>query len=224
VAVSSTGRFAAEQGDRFLRAVSSRIARTIKSPGVDEVHDLRVAIRRYRRILAVLKPCFPRVESRQIRRGLKQIMALAGAVRDHDIALRLSTRVVLSESPSDGSSGMVRQLQERREHAARALSTSLRRWVRGNLSASWREALKSGTAHKGADARFCATPADTTARTILPAMAKEHFVAGEAAMDDSASIDELHKFRIAAKNLRYTLDAFAPLYGESLVGLVDRLK
>jgi CHAD domain-containing protein len=41
---------------------------------------------------------------------------------------------------------------------------------------------------------------------------------------EKASVKEIHRFRIAAKNLRYTLDLFAPLYGTSLAGLLDQLK
>lgn len=216
---STTGQFAREQGDKLLRSLSTQIVRTIRSPGIDEVHDLRVAIRRFIRILIVLKPCFPRGESRRIRRGLKRIMVQAGAVRDNDIAMRLLTRLALAEA-----SPLVVQFGERRKEPAETLVTSLRRWVERNLPAGWRKALKSGGEPKGADARFCATPVDTVARRILPDMATEHFRRGKDAASDKASVKELHRFRIADKNLRYTLDLFAPLYGDSLLGLLDQLK
>jgi len=43
-------------------------------------------------------------------------------------------------------------------------------------------------------------------------MAEEYFSCGEEATRDKASAEKLHRFRIAAKNLRYTVDLFAPLY------------
>src|SRR5580693_2086033 len=94
---TTTGRFATEQADMLLQGVTTRITRTIRSHGIGEVHDLRVSIRRFSRILIVLKPCFPRGESRRIRRGLKRIMVQAGNVRDHDIAMRLLAKMALPE-------------------------------------------------------------------------------------------------------------------------------
>jgi CHAD domain-containing protein len=219
VSSSTTAQFAKEQGDKLLRSLSSQIVRTIRTPNVDEVHDLRVAIRRFTRILVALKPCFPRGESRRIRRGLKRIMVQAGAVRDQDIAMRLLTRLALSETGP-----RVVQLREQRKEAAATLVASLRRWVHRNLPARWREALESGGKPKGADARFGSTPVDIVARRILPDMATEHFQRAKDAARDKASVKEIHRFRIADKNLRYTLDLFAPLYGDSLLGLIEQLK
>jgi CHAD domain-containing protein len=34
----------------------------------------------------------------------------------------------------------------------------------------------------------------------------------------------LHRFRIATKKIRYTLDIFAPLYGEAIGDLAEKLK
>jgi CHAD domain-containing protein len=226
VSAKTTGRFAAEEGDRLLRDVTIRIARTIKSHGVAEVHDLRVAIRRFTRILVVLKACFPRGESRRMRRGLKRIMIQAGSVRDHDVAIRLLTKVAASEA---GSVALVQNLRERREDAALTLTASLRRWGQRSLAASWRKALDSEVVRKGADARFCSSPIDATVKHILPAMAKDHFRCGKQAAYKDASAKEIHRFRIAAKNLRYTLDLFAPVFatinrGTPLLGLIEQLK
>ncbi len=224
LAVPTTRVFAARQAERLLRAVSTRISQTVRSPGIDHVHDLRVAIRRYRRVLSVLKACFPADETREIRRELKRIMKLAGNVRDHDIALELFPRVVLPLSTSEKPLPIITQLQTARAEAARALSASLRTWRPGGLPTRWRKALHSGQRANTQNSHFCGATPESAARAILPAMAEAHFRAGEKACRDKASMDELHKFRIAAKNLRYTLDMFAPLYGEALQPLVERLK
>jgi CHAD domain-containing protein len=224
VSVSTTGSFAAKYGDKLLQGVTTQIDRTTRSPGIDEAHDLRVAIRRFTRILAVMKPCFPRAESRRIRRALKRIMEQAGMVRDYDIAMHLLTKVEISESTASGLAALAIELKERRDQSASTLTTSLRRWVQRDLPARWRHAHKSEGSAKGADARFRARPIDAAAQRILPAMAKDHFHAGKEAADEDASAVVLHQFRISGKHLRYTLDFFAPLYGASLTGLQDQLK
>jgi len=215
VSVATTGRFATEQAARLLGRLAFQIARTIKSGGADEVHDLRVAIRRFMRVLVVLRPCFPRNESRRIRRRLKSIMAQAGSVRDRDIALGL-----LAKRAPSAPSPLVRQLRTDRDEAATTLTVSLKRWVRRNLSGRWRDALQGESAAED----FCASPVPVTAKRTLPRMAKEYFASGKDAARDKAPAEELHRFRIAAKNLRYTIDLFAPLYGASLNGLLQQLK
>jgi len=138
VSTSTTRWFATEQADRLLGRLAFQIARTIKASGAAEVHDLRVAVRRLMRVLVVLKPCFPRNESKRVRRGLKRIMLQAGSVRDCDIALRLVAKL----APS-ASSPLLRQFRTEREEAAKTLAVSLKRWVRRDLSARWRNGLPS---------------------------------------------------------------------------------
>jgi CHAD domain-containing protein len=212
--LASTGRFAREQTDRLLGLLAVQIARTIRSHGAAEVHDLRVAIRRFLSALAALKPCFPRNESAKIRRGLKKIMLRAGSVRDRDIALRL-----LAKGTPQASGAAARRFRTERQTAAKALTGSLKRWVRRSSSAAWRTALE-GAAGEG----FPAKPVAATAAGTLPRMAKEYFRYGKIAVREKATAEELHRFRIAAKNLRYTLEVFAPVYGDSVNGLRQQLK
>jgi len=215
---STTGRYAQEEGDRLLGKLSEQIARAIQSPGADEMHDLRVAIRRFTRVLAVLKACFPRDESRRLRRELRRIMEQAGQVRDRDIALRLVAKV----SPA-GSETAPPFPQEEREDAAQILTRSLRRWVKLNLPSAWRAAGKSGVIQKK-DKAFCSRGVEVTAARVLPPVGDRFFRRGKDAVRDGAPAHVIHRFRIAAKNLRYTLELFAPLYGDSIAGLMDHLK
>jgi CHAD domain-containing protein len=215
VSTSTTGGFATEQADKLLGRLAFQIARTFKSSTAAEVHDLGVAIRRFMRVLVVLKSCFPRKESKRIRRRLKSIMAEAGDVRDRDIAVRLVAKL----APS-ASNPMVLQFRTERDNAANALAVSLKRWMRRNLSAKWREALES----KGGVEAVRAKPVEVTAKRMLPRMAKEYFAGGKNAARHKAPAEELHRFRIAAKNFRYTLDLFAPVYGASINGFIQQLK
>ena len=211
IAGSTTSRFATEQAHRLLGRLAFQIARTIRSHGAAEVHRLRVAIRRFVRVLEVLKPCFPHGESRKIRRVLKKIRVRAGIVRDHDIALRLLRKLVPS-----GSGLPLRDLRSAREEACRALLASLKSWMRRNLSARWRGAL----AGVGSDR----SQIQVTASRILSRLAKEFFERGQLIATEKASAGELHRLRVAAKEFRYSLDLFGPLYGESIGPLLERLK
>jgi CHAD domain-containing protein len=212
---STAGSFAREQADKLLGRLAFQIVRTIKSHGPTEVHDLRVAIRRYAQALIVLGPCFPQDDTRKIRRSLKKIMAQAGETRDHDIALRLLAKLRPSESTA-----LTQQLRRERQEAARSLVDRLRRWVRRNVSAKWRNAQ----APEPDGEEFRATPVRATAEETLPRMAKDFFRRGQEAARENPSAEDLHRFRIAGKKLRYTVELFAPVYASSLEDMQEELK
>lgn len=135
-----------------------------------------------------------------MRRSLKKAMLHAGEVRDRDIALRLLEKLALPKSAR-----LSRLIRTEREEAALTLIATLRHWVRRKLPAKCRDV-------------------EATADEILPEMAKELFTLGKAAAREKASVEEIHEFRIAAKNFRYTLDFFAPVYGASHQRLLKQLK
>src|SRR5580704_17329494 len=64
---------------------------TAKTPDAAQVHNLRVAIRRFSQAMAMLPEETPGVAS--IHRKLKKTMTLAGAVRDADIAIKLVAKL-----------------------------------------------------------------------------------------------------------------------------------
>ncbi len=66
--------------------------------------------------------------------------------------------------------------------------------------------------------------ATETARVVLPKMAEKYFRAGREAADGNRSPKELHRFRIATKRFRYSLELFKPVYGSSLERQLDALR
>src|SRR5678815_1939319 len=92
MAHTETRKFAYDQAYRRLGRLAFQINQTVRSRDAEAVHDLRVAIRRFSQVLRVFKPCFRGKEVRKIRRELKQIMVLAGEVRNCDIALQLMSK------------------------------------------------------------------------------------------------------------------------------------
>ncbi len=58
-------------------------------------------------------------------------------------------------------------------------------------------------------------------RTRLPDLTLEFFIAGRKAMRPDRTWDQMHEFRLAAKEFRYTLELFRPILG---IKLETRLK
>ena len=206
---TETRQFAAEQTSRLLRHLAFQMSHTVKSCTPDSVHDVRVAIRRFTQAIAVFRPCLPGKDMRKIRRRLKDVMKAAGQVRDCDVALKL-----LSKSRLPDGAPIQSKVRNRRKEAARVLVGELRSWTERQTSIKWRAALESALA-KGDD-DFGRPPIEATARKTLRRMTKDFLERGNEAAGSKASAQDLHRFRIAAKKFRYSLELFAPLYGASL--------
>jgi|SRR5579872_1321269 len=172
---------AASPASELLDAFTAEVRRAAHSLSHEQVHNLRVAIRKLTQALAVVDA--PPKHIGQIRHRLKIIMRFAGKTRDYDIAIRLAQKVQASRR-------FLSRLRRRRAEAAKALALDVQKWLDLNTSARWHATL--GTAH----------PSSSADRVLLKAV-KRLFKRGESAEDSNK---KLHPLRIAAKKLRYTLD------------------
>jgi hypothetical protein len=59
-------------------------------------------------------------------------------------------------------------------------------------------------------------PAGENARRELPLMIERFLAEGDRAARANTAVEKLHEFRLSAKRLRYTLEAFRRLYGATL--------
>jgi CHAD domain-containing protein len=67
--------------------------------------------------------------------------------------------------------------------------------------------------------------AEVNARTCLPGLVGEYFTLGrEVTAREDAAPEELHRFRLATKRLRYTIELFRPCYGKTLEERLDELR
>ena len=211
-----TRKFASDQADKRLGRLAFQINQTVKSRDAEAVHDLRVAVRRFSQVLRVFKPCFRGKEARRIRRELKQMMDLAGEVRNCDIALKLMAK------SRRRITGLPPKVQGLRREGERALIAFLRHWVDRKSSLKWRGVVKS-TATTNGEAFARATIA-STAQRMLPRMAQQFFERGNEAAKTKASARELHQFRISSKKFRYTLELFTSLYGSQLNSSLEKIR
>src|SRR5262249_11151576 len=165
----------------------------------------------------VFKPCFRRKNVRKIARQLKQIMDLAGEVRNLDIAMKLVSRAQRRNTTSLRS-----KLETQRRADEGALVDFLGRWVDRRSSLKWRRFVaNSGTTNGEAAAR---TAIARTAQRLLPRMARDFFERGNEAAKTNASPRDLHEFRITAKKFRYTLELFISLYGSSVNSYLENIR
>jgi CHAD domain-containing protein len=113
-----------------------QIGRNRKAKDPDSVHDLRVSIRRLGACLTVFEQFFPKKASKRIRSRFREAMALAGEVRDRDIAIELATEAGLR---ADGE--LIKALVGQRRAYSKELGRLLKRWGKSGVSEKWRAHL-----------------------------------------------------------------------------------
>ena len=79
-------------------------------------------------------------------------------------------------------------------------------------------------AKKGISVWDGSTTAAENAKRVLPRLAIGFFRTGRKLVDENASYEELHAFRLEAKRFRYSLELFRPLYSQGLERRLDSLR
>jgi CHAD domain-containing protein len=214
---TETRKFASDQAERRLGRLALQTQSDAESPDAEAVHDLRVALRRFSQVLRIFKACFRGKEARKIRREVKQMMGLAGEVRNCDIALKL-----MAKAERRATTGFPPKIENHRQEGERALIAFLKHWVERKSSKKWRGVITSTTTSN--DEAFAKATIAKTAQRMLPRMAEQFFKRGNEAAKTKASPRELHQFRISSKKFRYTLELFPSLYGPPLDTLLQEIR
>jgi len=162
-------------------------------PGDDWIHDVRVTARRLMEILALARPHF---KKRKLRRQLKRLIRTLGPVRQADVTLSF-----LSKEAGRYFSELGEEFERQREKERRRLDLESL-WV----SAKRVEAIGSnlaGARSKNAprfERRFVASRKRLLEKRLAPFATSSKRPASPA---------NFHRFRIAAKKLRYFLECSA---------------
>ncbi len=125
--------YALDQVNHLLTRLAFQVHRAAKQPGPDEIHDLRVGIRRFSQGLEVFRDFFPPWEVKKVTKRLKRMMKLTSQIRDRDITLDFLADV-------KHTTHRERFERERAEYE-REFSEMVRRWSARDFSAKWRTGL-----------------------------------------------------------------------------------
>ena len=121
----------------LLRRLASQVNRTARTGDAEQIHDMRVALRRLSRCLRVFAQFYPGHSCKRIRRRMADLTQACGRVRDRDIAIGL-----LEEAGVPPASPLVRQLDAERRAAQRALRRELLGWKARGFSRRWKVRLE----------------------------------------------------------------------------------
>jgi CHAD domain-containing protein len=196
---------------RYFSTVLAKEA-AVRAGSTQAVHEMRVAGRHLEVLLRMFRGFGPRWAV-SARPRVRALIRHLGAVRDCDVQLAYLDDA-LTSLPLEGRKAfepmrerLTSQHARARARLLRALdSPAIRHWVQ-----DWERHLRAGT--PGSTRAQRATTAEV-ARTLVRDAAQTLRKRARRIDEDSAP-DDYHEVRIRAKRLRYTLDAFADLYGEA---------
>ncbi len=207
--------------ERLLGQMLRNLPGTKLGEDLEALHDMRVASRRIRAAFRVFRPCFPKDLRKAPEMRVRQVTQALGQVRDQDVLLdylgRAAVEIAMdidwlidreSQIREGGRLRMIAALEDLEQEDLPARMESLLQSARmtqahgeeGRGNQFWRQA-----APLVAD---CLRVMDT----LAPSMDRE---------DDDRG---LHAMRIAAKRLRYTVEAFIPCFGTALEEKIEVVK
>jgi CHAD domain-containing protein len=177
----------------------------------EDLHDLRVALRRSRTLVEAGRRVLPRRLRQELTRELAWLARSTGPTRDLDVQLEQLGGTSSEPSGLAGDDGRLLRLREERARVRRELDLVLR----SDRAALLRAGIRSWTAFPDAWAtggRLAAEPVGAVASVRLRAA---HGVVRRdlQQVGRTEAAEDLHRLRRDAKRLRYLLEAFGGLGG-----------
>jgi len=213
-------RFARLQCALRLDRLAYEARQTIRRSEAEDVHDLRVAIRKLLAALKVFRVFLPEKGRKQLAARLRETIRKAAPVRDRDIADEL-----LAEAGLDQSGPCRERLRRERAVALKRLITAIKKAAWGDIARRERKALRLDVTRKAhVKPGWLAADAGTNARGILPPLAADFFARGALAAHPEVQVEELHELRLCGKRVRYSLELFGDCYADGLKPLLLEVK
>ncbi|AKB52778.1 hypothetical protein MSBRW_3525 [Methanosarcina barkeri str. Wiesmoor] len=203
---------------------------TIKGEEIEELHDMRVAVRRMRAAAKVFEAYLDSEQLEPHLKGLRKTLGSLGEVRDLDV-FRETAEKYLKTLPlghENDLDPLFSVLTEEREKA--------RKNMLDYLDSEKYRSFKRDFSDTLASPEILILPATNKKHDALPHRVREVLpsILYARLADISAysewvegpylSVERLHRLRIAAKGMRYTLEFFESVLGEDAKTLIKELK
>lgn len=193
---------------------------------IEDVHDMRVALRRMRSTFRLLDAFYKRSDVRRFNQELRRLASGLGNVRDLDVLIE-NLQKFQKNLEADQQAELQKVIDELdgeratyREHLVEHLdSKPYRRFIK-EFSAF---VSKSGVGAKSSNEDGVVP---TQVRHLLPGMIYNRLAAVRAyeTVLEEADSETLHALRIEFKRLRYTVSLFQEVLGSQITEFIDELK
>ncbi len=209
-------------------------AGTIDGRDIEELHDMRVAVRRLRAAVQLFRPYLPKEQATYLRKDLRRLGRALGPARDYDVMLSNVARY-RGEQAAQSDDSLAPLVQRWRKKRGRARSA-----MREYLASQRYRVLKQrmGTFLEperppagGSDSNGAAIAARSASRKPLvcaevPGLLASRYdkILAYGPSLHGASIERLHELRIDCKRLRYALEFLREALCAAAEDAIDELK
>lgn len=186
---------------------------------IEQLHDMRVASRRLRAAMAVFTPCFPKRSFKHLSRTAATLTRALGAVRDSDVMLEALGGYLKGRTEEErvGIEDVIASVRAERDVQRAAMIEALDRVKRLGFHDRLRQLIKAERRDRDGESLA------EVAHRISAERADDLFAFADI-VHDPERVDELHRMRIAAKRLRYSLEIFHDCFGPDIDGRIEDVK
>ncbi len=210
---------------KHLAALRQEIPGVRTAEDLESIHRMRVASRRLRSAIPLFARCFRKKQVRYWIQEIKGITRALGAARDADVQLDVLKKITSDQADERSKPGLRRlalRIYQRRQGLQGPIIASLDKLEKDGFYASLERDLSQDFPAFTPETPFSHTLYIAAAAAIQDRL--DEFLAYEPYIHRPESVLELHAMRISAKQLRYTIEVFAPIYPGELQPYLQAVK
>jgi putative phosphoesterase len=221
---SSYCRFGAEALVKLLQTIGAQMEGVEKSDDVEYVHKMRVTSRRIRAAMPLFKECFLKNRYKKWLNEIKKVTQFLGAARDLDVQISVIKDYIERLQPTESKTGM-EALLERHIKQRTDLQSNVINGLQELKKSSVLQQIASYCERIIKESSGSFNLYDVREKAFWQISSKlDEFLAMEDCVHKENEILKHHEMRIRAKWLRYTMEAFAPLYQGKLSEEIEMMK
>lgn len=182
-----------------------------EDPSKKGIHDLRVAVKRFREAFRLFRPVLKKKTFRRHHEWIEALNDALGEVRDRDVALsRMRKLTAGMAEPPPSVAALLARLDAERIRALEALTAMLERLQLEGVPAQLAASIDSVERQVLAGQRTREFARERVRERLLDMRARW------AAARQEATPESLHRARIANKRLRYAIEPFSRMLGKEV--------
>jgi len=210
-----------------LDALTQEIDGVREAKDIEYIHRMRVASRRLRTALTLFGECVPPKRLKKWEKQIKRITRALGAARDTDVQVHFLEEAdahVPERRFRPGIKRLILRLRQKREELQDDVIEALGKFEKSGVPGDMIQSLTR--APGDADPAFLDSHDFVLYQRAFLAVSTriQELLAYDQHVPFPDHVTELHEMRIAAKNLRYTMEVFAPLYGDEFKQIIETMK
>ena len=209
--------FGANVLSRYLSALHQELTGVSEGVDIEAIHRMRVASRRMRSALSLFEMCYAPKYRTLWRNEIRQVTRALGQARDTDVQIDFLQHFLATLPESRSRPGINRitlRLRQKRARLQENVINALTELEKSHALDSLEEQTKTRIVE-----RTTGEPINFSLYNLANKAILEHlqaFLGFEKYISNPEAVAELHAMRIAAKQLRYTLEIFSTLYADEL--------